>query len=71
MIGQAAENNHAELFELLEQARVEKWTELDLSGRSLAVLPGEVWELESLVRLDVSGNLLETLPPAIAKLTQG
>lgn len=38
----------AEALKLIEQAAVEEWLELDLSGLNLDILPSEIGKLEKL-----------------------
>ena len=54
--------------ELIEQARVEGWKELNLSDRELTELPDALWELTEIESLDLSGNELTELPGAIGQL---
>jgi Leucine-rich repeat (LRR) protein len=68
----------AELLALLERAKAEGWTELDLAGLDLVELPPEIGELTQLQVLilgkidykarGIKGNRLTTLPPEIGQL---
>ena len=68
----------AELLALLERAKAEGWTELDLAGLDLVELPPEIGELTQLRVLILGkwdeetekwkGNQLTTLPPEIGQL---
>ncbi len=68
----------AELLALLERAKAEGWTELDLAGLDLVELPPEIGELTQLQVLILGkwdreaskfkGNRLTTLPPEIGQL---
>ena len=71
-----------ELLRVIEQAASEGWTELDLSGNNLTVLPPEIAKLTQLKKLilgkywfddeggymDTLGNNLSALPPEIGQL---
>ena len=73
-----------ELLKVIERAATEGWTELDLSGRELTVLPPEIGNLTQLKKLVIgkyecdkdggilsfSGNKLSALPPEIGSLIQ-
>ncbi len=71
--------NDAELLAIIAQAQREGWTELDLSGNDLEVLPSEIGKLKNLRTLilgkyyenirEVKNNRLTTLPPEIAQLS--
>ena len=43
---------------------------LHLTYMSISQVPQAVWQLTDLVRLDLGGNSLETLPPEIGKMTK-
>lgn len=57
------------LIEILEQARKDGVTKLDLSRRGITKLPSEIGQVTRLTTLDLSGNKLSTLPPEIGQLT--
>ena len=70
-----------ELLQLIEQAAAEGWTELDLSGNELTVLPPEIGKLTRLKKLVLGkyerdeeghiitvGNKLSELPKEIGLL---
>lgn len=73
-----------ELLGVIEQAAREGWTELDLSGKDLTVLPREIGKLTQLKKLILGkyeydekgnyvgniGNKLEALPAEIGELKQ-
>ncbi|MEL6553519.1 MAG: COR domain-containing protein [Cyanobacteria bacterium J06621_11] len=56
------------LASVLEKARKEEATELDLSERGLTELPAELFQIKSLKVLNLSGNQLTTLPNEIGQL---
>lgn len=58
-----------EILKLINQAAVEEWTELKLTGKDLVELPSEIGQLNCLNSLDLSGNKLTNLPSAIGQLT--
>ena len=73
-----------ELLQIIEKAATERWTELDLSGRELTVLPPEIGQLTQLKKLILGkyeldedgdilsfiGNEISALPAEIGLLTQ-
>ena len=59
-----------ELIALIERAAEEGWTELDLSGQGLTVLPPEIVQFPNLTRLSLSNNQITEIPAAIAQLTK-
>ena len=68
----------AELLEIIARAEREGWTELDLSGNDLEVLPTEIGRLQSLEKLilgkrddkrERKGNRLTAIPQEIFQLT--
>jgi internalin A len=65
-----------ELLALIDQAKQEQWTELDLSGQYLSELPPEIGELSELQVLKLGynqktrcNNYLTALPETVAQLT--
>jgi len=74
----------SELLQVIEQAAREGWTELDLSGKNLTVLPPEIGKLTQLKKLilgkyeynedgyifNTIGNQLRDLPKEIGLLNQ-
>ncbi len=58
-----------ELLKVIEAAKANGSTELDLSKKKLTTLPHELFELTNLSTLDLSGNLFVTLPSNICQLT--
>jgi internalin A len=59
----------AEVLQLIEQARAENWTELDLSGKGLVQIPPEIFQLSNLQRLYLRLNQITEIPDAIAALS--
>jgi internalin A len=69
----------AELLEIIARAEREGWTELDLSGNDLEVLPPEIGRLQSLEKLilgkwddksfEGKGNRFTAIPQEIFQLT--
>jgi Leucine-rich repeat (LRR) protein len=59
----------AELEQIIEKARSNKYSRLDLQGKKLSSLPENIDSLTSLYSLDLSCNQLTTLPESIGKLT--
>jgi internalin A len=59
----------SELFQLIERAAREKWTDLDLAGKNLAMLPPKIGQLNNLRELHLSRNQLTTLPSEIGQLS--
>ncbi|MGD1703134.1 leucine-rich repeat domain-containing protein, partial [Dapis sp. BLCC M229] len=62
--------------ERIKEAKEKKLNKLDLSGSysskndaKLAEIPGDVWELEQLEILDLSGNQLTSIPESISQLS--
>ncbi len=58
-----------ELLQIIEHAATEKVTKLNLSGKGLIMLPGEIGKLTNLQTLDLSYNQLSSLPREIVQLT--
>ncbi|TAD75245.1 MAG: GTPase [Oscillatoriales cyanobacterium] len=58
----------AELLALLERAKAECWTELDLSRNELQELPAEIGQLQNLTSLSLFSNQLRELPRQIGQL---
>ncbi|RCJ25694.1 GTPase [Nostoc sp. ATCC 43529] len=58
-----------ELLKIIEQAAKDKVTELNLSGKGLTTLPGEIGQLTELRSLDLSFNKLSSLRGEIGQLT--
>jgi hypothetical protein len=59
---------NAELLDLIESARKDGLTRMDLSGKNIKELPAEIGNLANLTALNLKGNQLATLPPAIGNL---
>ncbi|MFN6537482.1 MAG: COR domain-containing protein [Nostoc sp. EkiNYC01] len=57
-----------ELLQIIQQAATDEVTQLDLSGKGLTTLPGEIGQLSKLRSLDLSINQLSTLPAEIGQL---
>jgi Leucine-rich repeat (LRR) protein len=57
-----------ELLAIIEQAAREELTELDLSGKGITELPGEIGKLVNLRSLRLNDNELSELPESIGKL---
>ncbi|MFN6474285.1 MAG: leucine-rich repeat domain-containing protein, partial [Nostoc sp. SerVER01] len=51
-----------ELLQIIKQAAKDKVTKLDLFGKGLTTLPGEIGQLTNLQSLDLGDNQLSTLP---------
>ncbi|MFN8442936.1 MAG: COR domain-containing protein [Caldilineaceae bacterium] len=58
-----------ELLQLIEQAKREGWTDLNLGLEGLTILPNEIAQLTNLRSLDLGANALTTLPDWMAQLT--
>ena len=68
-----------ELLQLIEQAEREQWTELDLRGQWLRVIPPEIGRLTRLENAAVNGtnaatsaialNFISDLPVGLVRLT--
>ena len=58
----------AEVEQIIQQAKAEQWTELDLSDRGLTALPEAIGELTALESLDLSENELRELPDSLWQL---
>jgi internalin A len=59
-----------ETREIIEKARQERASVLDLSRRGLTAIPAAVFQLTGLERLDLYNNRLRAIPPRIAALKQ-
>jgi leucine-rich repeat protein SHOC2 len=59
----------AELEQIIEKARSNKYSRLDLQGKKLSSLPENIDSLTSLYSLNLSCNELTTLPESISNLT--
>lgn len=59
-----------EAVQRVRRARLKRSDSLDLSGLGLRSVPREIGELEGLVTLDVTDNLIDHLPTEIAQLPQ-
>lgn len=57
-----------EVLKLIDQARKERWTVLNLSNWQLRSIPTEISKLINLTNLDLSDNLLTGIPTEIPKL---
>jgi internalin A len=57
------------LLQLIEQARAENSTELDLSDKGLTEIPPEIFQLSNLQQLWLSNNQITKIPDAIAALS--
>ena len=55
-----------ETREIIEKARQERASVLDLSRRGLTAIPADVFQLAGLERLDLYNNRLRVIPPHIA-----
>lgn len=62
--------DNRKIIELIEQAAMEGWTELDLSRKQLTGLPPEISKLTSLTRFYLCQNQLMSVPPEITELTK-
>ncbi|MFN6495574.1 MAG: COR domain-containing protein [Nostoc sp. DedQUE01] len=58
-----------ELLQIIKQAAKDKVTKLDLFGKGLTTLPGEIGQLTNLQTLNLSSNQLSSLPAEIGRLT--
>lgn len=56
-------------MEIIDQAKRESWTTLDLSGRGMVEIPDAIGELTRLQSVDLSDNQLTRLPAAVGQLT--
>lgn len=61
--------NEEEVLEVIQQAKREGWTTLDLRGEGLRVLPDEIGKLIRLNKLRLDRNDLDALPVEIGRLT--
>jgi Leucine-rich repeat (LRR) protein len=60
----------AELTQIIEQARRDRVTELDLQNCGLTMLPDSIGNLTDLTSLNLYGNSLTSLPESIGKLSK-
>ncbi len=58
-----------EVLQLIEQAKAENWTELDLSDKNLTKIPPEIFQLSQLTKLALSDNQITEIPDEIASLS--
>jgi len=58
------------VLSIIEKAREDGWTELDLRRKNLSELPSEVGQLAELRTLSLNGNSLSSLPESIGKLSK-
>ena len=61
---------YQEAKKLIEEARREGETELDLSGMALTEVPEEIAQLSNLQMLYLQNNQLTRIPEVIAQLSQ-
>jgi internalin A len=59
----------AELEELIDRAKNEKWSVLNLVDKNLETLPESIWQLTDLTTLNLSFNKLVFLPESLKQLT--
>jgi Leucine-rich repeat (LRR) protein len=64
-----ADQIYEDVLRLIEEARVNGATRLNLAGHCLKNLPPEIGHLTSLEELDLSSNHIPSLPPEIGQLT--
>ena len=60
--------NQNELFEIIEKAKKEKATTLDLSDKDIKTLPAEIGSLTNLKDLRLDNNQLVQVPAEIGNL---
>ena len=58
-----------EVLQLIERAKAENWTELDLRSKELTEIPSEIFQLSNLQQLDLSNNQITKIPDEIAALS--
>jgi Leucine-rich repeat (LRR) protein len=59
----------SELEELIARAKHEQWTELELNGKQLQILPESIGQLTNLRRITLVSDKIESLPKQIGQLT--
>jgi internalin A len=59
----------AEVLQLIEQAKAENWTVLNLRGKELTEIPLEIFQLSQLTKLDLSFNQITEIPDEITALS--
>ena len=57
-----------ELLKVIEEAKANGATELDLSGNGLTELPAELFHLENLTKLHLGRNQLASIPSVVSQL---
>jgi internalin A len=62
--------NRKELLQIIEKAKCENVTRMNLRGKNITELPPELGQLTQLKELNLSANQLTSLPPELCQLTQ-